>query len=131
MEGDLPERRPYVVPGHQVVGRVVEHGPPVPDGRPPPLGARVGVAWLHRTCGVCRPCRAGREDLCERAEFTVWSVDGGYAEHVVAPAGFDYPLPEGLDDLAAAPLPCAGIIGVRALSLTGLGADRRGARLGI
>src|SRR5262249_18615759 len=97
-------------------------------------GDRVGVAWLHRACGVCRYCLDGRENLCESCEFTGWTVDGGYAEQVVAPPAFAYRLPAGFDDLQAAPLLCAGIIGYRALRLTGLDGTPRGwtgARVGL
>jgi propanol-preferring alcohol dehydrogenase len=80
----------------------------------------VGVAWLHHTCGACEYCRAGRENLCERAEFTGWTVDGGYAEYVVAPEDFVYALPEGFSDEHAAPLLCAGIIGFRTLRISGV-----------
>jgi propanol-preferring alcohol dehydrogenase len=129
VEGELPVRHERVIPGHQIVGRVVATGAQVNELQ---TGERVGVAWLNRTCGVCRFCRAGRENLCERAEFTGWTVPGGYAEYAVAPASFVYRLPEGFDDLQAAPLLCAGIIGYRALRLTGLeGANWAGARLGI
>jgi propanol-preferring alcohol dehydrogenase len=131
VEGELPVRREHVIPGHQIVGRVEAVGADVSELQ---VGERVGVAWLHRTCGVCRFCRSGRENLCERAEFTGWTVPGGYAELAVAPARFVYRLPEGFDDLQAAPLLCAGIIGYRALRLTGLGAAGAawaGARLGI
>ena len=117
VEGELPVRRSPVIPGHQVVGRVVAIG----DGAQGfQEGERVGVAWLNRTCGVCRFCRAQRENLCEQAEFTGWTVNGGFAEYVTAPAAFTYRLPAGFDDLQAAPLLCAGIIGYRALRLTGL-----------
>jgi alcohol dehydrogenase, propanol-preferring len=129
VEGDLPVRRAQLIPGHQVVGEVAALGTRVESFA---LGQRVGVAWLHRTCGRCRYCRAGRENLCERAEFTGWTTDGGYAEYVVAPAAFVYPLPEGFGDLEAAPLLCAGIIGYRSLHLTGIEATSwKGARLGI
>ena len=131
VEGDLPVRRAHIIPGHQIVGRVEVVGDDVDDLN---VGERVGVAWLHRTCGVCAFCRAGRENLCGRAEFTGWTVPGGYAEYAVAHARFVYRLPEGFADLQAAPLLCAGIIGYRALRMTGLGADGAawaGARLGI
>ncbi|MFM8303694.1 MAG: zinc-dependent alcohol dehydrogenase family protein [Actinomycetota bacterium] len=111
VEGDLALPRLPVVPGHQVVGVVDARGP----GCALEVGERVGVAWLHRTCGECGFCRRGEENLCERAEFTGWTVDGGYADHVVAPADFAVRLPDALDDLAAAPLLCAGVIGYRAL----------------
>lgn len=127
VEGELPVRRSPLIPGHQVVGRVVELGPGVTTLQ---IGQRVGVAWLHRTCGACRFCRGGHENLCERAAFTGWTVDGGFATELKAPAAFVYPLPGGLSDLAAAPLLCAGIIGFRSLKLTGLKAWA-GARLGL
>src|SRR5678815_5491015 len=90
VEGDLPVRRSPVVPGHQIVGRVESYGAAV---RGFARGDRVGVAWLHRTCGVCRFCVTGRENLCDAAGFTGWTVDGGYAERVVASAAFTYRLP--------------------------------------
>jgi propanol-preferring alcohol dehydrogenase len=135
VEGDLPLRRSPIVPGHQVVGEVVaaaEGAGPLPAGLRP--GERVGVAWLRRTCGECSYCRRGRENLCDRAEFTGWTADGGFAEYTVVPADFAYRLPVGFSDLEAAPLLCAGIIGYRALRLTGLGERSeawRGARLGL
>jgi propanol-preferring alcohol dehydrogenase len=130
VEGELPSRLSPVIPGHQIVGRVAGVGARV-EGFVE--GERVGVAWLNRTCGACRFCRAGRENLCESPEFTGWTVNGGFAEYAVAPAAFAYRLPEGFDDLQAAPLLCAGVIGYRALRLTGLGDGSRwaGARLGI
>jgi propanol-preferring alcohol dehydrogenase len=127
VEGELPARRSPVIPGHQVVGRVIELGA---DVTALSLGQRVGVAWLHRTCGVCRFCRNGRENLCESADFTGWTVDGGFATELKAPAAFTYALPDDLSDLAAAPLLCAGIIGYRALKLTGID-TWAGARLGL
>ncbi|AKF06401.1 Alcohol dehydrogenase [Sandaracinus amylolyticus] len=127
VEGELPARRPRITPGHQIVGVVDAIGPDVDATM---RGARVGVAWLHRTCGGCRFCVRGRENLCERADFTGWTVDGGFAEHTIAPADFVYPIPDRFDDLAAAPLLCAGIIGHRCLRTTGI--ERwDGARLGI
>ncbi len=131
VEGELPARRLPLIPGHQVVGVITGLGAGVEGMR---VGDRVGVPWLHRTCGVCRFCSAGRENLCERAEFTGWTVDGGYAELVTAPAAFVYPIPARFDDAQAAPLLCAGIIGFRALRLTGLGerpGGWAGARLGL
>jgi propanol-preferring alcohol dehydrogenase len=97
------------------------------------LGDRVGVAWLYRACSACRFCQSGRENLCERAEFTGWTQDGGFAEHVIAPSSFSYRLPDGFGDLEAAPLLCAGIIGYRALRLTHLGdgSGWKGAKLGL
>jgi propanol-preferring alcohol dehydrogenase len=129
VEGELAPRRSPVIPGHQIVGEVFETGASVTNLK---AGQRVGIAWLHQTCGQCRFCRSGRENLCERAEFTGWTVDGGYAEYAVAPASFAYELPDGFDDLQAAPLLCAGIIGYRSLRLTGIeNANWKGARLGI
>ena len=116
VEGELPARRSPVIPGHQVVGVVEERGAGADRFQP---GARVGIAWLRRTCGVCGYCRSERENLCESAEFTGWTADGGYAEYVAAPQDFVYPLPEGLNDQHVAPLLCAGIIGFRTLRLSG------------
>jgi len=129
VEGELAPRRSQIIPGHQIVGEVAAKGAGTQDFR---AGQRVGVAWLHRTCGVCRFCRSGRENLCERAEFTGWTANGGYAEYVNAPAKFVYSLPAGFDDLQAAPLLCAGIIGYRSLRLTGITEGKwAGANLGI
>ncbi len=131
VEGELPARRSPVIPGHQAVGTVERLGPGV---RTPPVGERVGIAWVRRTCGRCRFCFSGRENLCEDAQFTGWTHDGGFAEFIAAPAGFVHPIPAGFDDLQGAPLLCAGIIGYRALGLTGLGerpGGWRGTRLGL
>lgn len=111
-EGDLPPRRPGVVPGHQIVGRVEAVGRGVSSPAP---GDVVGVTWLAGTCGECAFCRGGRENLCPEAAFTGWDRDGGYAERVTARAEFTVPLPGGLTAVEAAPLLCAGIIGHRAL----------------
>ncbi|WP_347626323.1 zinc-dependent alcohol dehydrogenase family protein [Sphaerisporangium sp. B11E5] len=149
-EGDLTPRHPDTAPGHEVVGRVVAHGPALPPADAPadppsaspvgdasadppsaspanppagagsepseplPLGARVGVPWLHSTCGRCRYCRRGTENLCPYSRYTGWDVHGGYAEFVTAREDYVYPLPEGPAD-PLAPLLCAGIIGYRAL----------------
>ncbi len=110
-EGDLAVRRDHVVPGHEVVGRVEARGPGVER---PAVGERVGVAWLHESCGRCRFCRRGDENLCLEPVFTGWDRDGGYAEAVVAPAAFVHPLPDDADPHGMAPLLCAGIIGYRA-----------------
>jgi alcohol dehydrogenase, propanol-preferring len=124
-EGDLPPRRPDVVPGHEVVGYVTELGPNVDRLR---VGDRVGVPWLGGTDGTCRFCRRGAENLCLTPTFTGWDVDGGYAEACVANAGFVYRLPSEVEDVQVAPLLCSGIIGYRALRLSGV---RPGGRLGL
>jgi propanol-preferring alcohol dehydrogenase len=124
-EGDLEAQVLPVVPGHQVVGTVLRAGDDV-DGVA--VGDRVGVAWIASTCGECRFCRSGRENLCDDARFTGWHRDGGFAEQVAARADFVYPLPEGLDAMAAAPLLCGGAIGLRALRVSGI---QPGGRLGL
>jgi propanol-preferring alcohol dehydrogenase len=110
-EGDLPVHLPGVTPGHEVVGEVVAAGPGCLHG----VGDRVGVAWLRGTCGACRFCRRGAENLCPASVYTGWDAHGGYAEYAVAVDAYAYALPSGLDDVRAAPLLCAGIIGYRAL----------------
>ncbi len=112
VEGDLELTRLPVVPGHQVVGTVDALGSACERFA---LGDRVGVAWLHETCGVCEFCRRGEENLCELARFTGWTADGGYADAVTVPEAFAVTLPAGLGDVEAAPLLCAGVIGYRAL----------------
>jgi alcohol dehydrogenase, propanol-preferring len=124
IEGELEPRKSLLIPGHQVVGIVEASGPDVTRFRP---GARVGVAWLQGTCGICEYCRAGKENLCDRPTFTGYTVDGGYAQYVAARQQFLYPLPDGFTDEQAAPLLCAGIIGFRSLLLSGI---RPGERLG-
>ncbi|MGH3333175.1 MAG: zinc-dependent alcohol dehydrogenase family protein [Nocardioidaceae bacterium] len=124
-EGDLPQHRSPVVPGHEVVGAVVEVGPEVTRFGP---GDRVGIAWLRQTCGQCRWCRSGAENLCPDSRYTGWDEDGGYAEYAVVPAAFAYDVPAGVPDEQAAPLLCAGIIGYRALRRA---AVPPGGRLGI
>lgn len=111
-EGDLPPRRPGTVPGHEVVGRVAASGPGT--GRLAP-GARVGVAWLRSTCGRCRHCLRGAENLCPASAYTGWDADGGYAAYLTAPEDYLYPLPQDVPAERQAPLLCAGIIGYRAL----------------
>jgi len=131
VEGDLEARQLPIVPGHQVVGRVAGHGPEV-DPAERPLGARVGVAWIASTCGRCRFCRTGRENLCPEATFTGWDRDGGYSEQMTARADFTYLLPEDLSDERAAPLLCGGTIGYRSLKIAGIDlAAARGVRLGL
>ncbi|HEY6731621.1 MAG TPA: zinc-dependent alcohol dehydrogenase family protein [Solirubrobacterales bacterium] len=116
LDGDLAEPKLPLVPGHQIVGVVRSVGDGVERFAP---GDRVGVPWLGWTCGECRYCRSGRENLCDRARFTGYDLDGGYAEVAVADAGFCFPIPDGYPDLQAAPLLCAGLIGYRALRLVG------------
>ncbi len=116
VDGELGESKLPLVPGHRIVGTVLEAG----EGaeRFPP-GERVGVPWLGWTCGECRYCMSGRENLCDRARFTGYDRDGGYAELVVADERFCFPIPAGYPDLQAAPLLCAGLVGYRALRLVG------------
>lgn len=116
LDGELPEPKLPLIPGHEIVGRIVALGATVAGLR---AGQRVGIPWLAWTCGECGFCRAGRENLCERARFTGYTRDGGYAECAVADARFCFPLAEGMDDVAAAPLLCAGLIGYRCLRKTG------------
>ncbi|TCZ63552.1 zinc-dependent alcohol dehydrogenase family protein [Roseicella aquatilis] len=116
VDGDLPTPKPCVIPGHEIVGHVVEAGPGV-EGLAP--GDRVGVPWLGHVCGTCRFCRSGRENLCAGARFTGYQIDGGYAEYTVADARFCLPIPAGYSDAEAAPLLCAGLIGHRALRMAG------------
>ncbi len=111
-EGDLAPRHPERVPGHEVVGVVDGVGR---EARRLAVGQRIGVAWLGGTCGACRYCRSGRENLCTSPTFTGWDVDGGYAEYCLVDERFAYVLPDDLEDEQAAPLLCAGIIGYRAL----------------
>src|SRR5947208_18261 len=115
VEGELPVLKPRVIPGHQIVGEVV-------DGATPelPLGTRVGVSWIDGTDGDCRYCRRGHENLCDSPTFTGYTVDGGYAEYALARRDFVFPLPETLDDVHVAPLLCAGIIGFRSLRVAGV-----------
>jgi propanol-preferring alcohol dehydrogenase len=124
-EGDLPARRLPIVPGHQIVGTVTALGD---AARGFQIGERAGVAWLARTDGSCARCREGRENLCERAAFTGWDCDGGYATDVVVRADFALRLPDSFEDLAAAPLLCGGVIGYRALKVSGV---RPGQSLGL
>ena len=111
-EGDLAPRRAHVTPGHEVVGIVDRVGA---GSNRFAVGDRIGVPWLAHTCGVCRFCTSERENLCIAPRFTGWDVDGGYAEYLVAEEDYAYPLPSEFDDVEAAPLLCAGIIGYRAL----------------
>lgn len=124
-DGDLPPHRSPVVPGHEVVGDVVALGAEVSGLAE---DDRVGIAWLRETCGSCRWCRRGAENLCEASRYTGWDEDGGYAEYAVVPAAYAYPLPRTVPDVQLAPLLCAGIIGYRALRRA---AVPPGGRLGI
>jgi len=128
IEGELPRHVLPIIPGHQIIGRVEQIGEKV---RRLKIGDRVGIPWLHQTCGQCEYCRDGKENLCENAIFTGWLVNGGYAEYAVAPADFVYPVPQEFDDEEAAPLLCAGIIGFRSLRLSGIAGRSPGRRLGI
>jgi propanol-preferring alcohol dehydrogenase len=115
VEGDLPPKQPSMIPGHQIVGEVIGGAT-----KEIPLGARVGVCWLGGTDGTCSYCKRGQENLCDSPIFTGYNVPGGYAEFVIARADFVFPLPAELDDLHAAPLLCAGIIGFRSLRVAGV-----------
>jgi alcohol dehydrogenase, propanol-preferring len=116
VDGDLTHPKLPLVPGHEIVGRVVETGEAVERLA---VGERVGVPWLGFTCGTCRYCLAGQENLCDRAEFMGYTLDGGYADYVVADERFAFPLPSGYTDAEAAPLLCAGLIGHRSLVAAG------------
>ncbi|HTC90242.1 MAG TPA: zinc-dependent alcohol dehydrogenase family protein [Bryobacteraceae bacterium] len=125
IEGELTPRKSPIIPGHQIVGVIESVGE---RARQHAIGTRVGIAWLHSTDGTCDYCRAKKENLCNDPTFTGWTVDGGYAEYALAEEDFVYPIPEGFDDLKAAPLLCAGIIGFRSLRLSGI---EPGGRLGL
>src|SRR6185312_4373879 len=120
LDGELPHIHYPIIPGHEIVGRVSEVGPSVSRFR---MGDRVGVPWLAHACGLCRYCQAGQENLCEYASFTGYSVDGGYAEQVLADARFCLPLPDDAPAAQLAPLLCAGLIGYRAYRAAGMGAN--------
>jgi propanol-preferring alcohol dehydrogenase len=120
VEGELPPRRKNMVPGHQIVGEIMEGATPEL-----PLGTRVGVSWIGGIDGNCWYCRHQLENLCDSPTFTGYTVDGGYAEYAVARADFVFPLPQALDDLHAAPLLCAGIIGFRSLRVAGVAPGER------
>jgi len=123
VEGDLPPLRPRLIPGHQIVGEVVEGAT-----EDLPLGTRVGVSWMGGTDGDCRYCTRAMENLCDHPTFTGYTVDGGYAEYALVRADFTYPLPPGLDAIHVAPLLCAGIIGFRSLRVAGV---QPGERVGL
>lgn len=125
VEGELPPRKRPVIPGHQIVGVIVRVGASAARYK---IGTRVGIPWMHKSCGHCFYCRSERENLCDFPEFTGYTHDGGFAEFTVAHQDFVYPLPEGFADLQAAPLLCAGIIGFRCLRVSGI---QPGGSLGI
>lgn len=116
VDGELTEAKLPIIPGHEIVGHVVEHGGDVTS---PPVGSRVGVPWLGWTCGQCRYCRDGQENLCPKARFTGYQIDGGYAEYTVADARYCFPVADHYSDAAATPLLCAGLIGHRTMSMAG------------
>jgi len=118
VDGDLPDLKLPVVPGHEIVGTVEEAGEGVADLVP---GTRVGIPWLGFSCGTCRYCRRGQENLCPDARYTGYQIDGGYADYVAADARYTFRLPEGYSDAEAAPLLCAGLIGHRAYRMAGDG----------
>ncbi len=125
VEGELPSKKLPLIPGHEIVGVVDATGEGVTRFQD---GDRAGVAWLNSACGTCDFCLRGNENLCEKARFTGYDVDGGYAQYVVVPGDFAYPIPEGFPDLQAAPLLCAGIVGFRSLRLSDI---EKGGRLGL
>jgi propanol-preferring alcohol dehydrogenase len=117
IEGELPAHKMPLIPGHQIVGTIDKIGEKAKKWK---VGERVGVPWLHRTCGKCKYCLRGQENLCENALFTGYDVNGGFAEYTVAPEDFIYQLPNNYSDIEVAPLLCAGVIGYQAFSATGL-----------
>jgi len=125
IEAELPPRKSPLIPGHQVVGTIAELGE---GAHRFPLGARVGIAWLHHTDQTCEYCRRGLENLCNDPAFTGYTVDGGYAEYAVAPEEWIYAIPDVFPDHQAAPLLCAGIIGFRSLKLSEI---KPGGKLGL
>lgn len=118
LDGDLKEPKLPIIPGHQIVGRIIELGDGITKFK---VGDRVGVPWLGYSCGKCDYCRSGRENLCDYAKYTGYQIDGGYAEKCVANEDYCFPVPEGYPDMQAAPLLCAGLIGYRSLKLAGEG----------
>ena len=120
VERDLPPVQPRLIPGHQIVGEVIEGAT-----AELPIGARVGISWMGGVDGDCWYCHHGMENLCDRPTFTGYTVNGGYAEYVLARADFTFPLPAGLDDVHVAPLLCAGIIGFRSLRVAGVAQGER------
>jgi len=125
VEGELPPKKMPIIPGHQIVGIVESVGKKVTRFR---IGDKAGVAWLNSTCRKCGFCLKGKENLCEKARFTGYDVNGGYAEYTAVSEAFAYPIPKGFSDIEAAPLLCAGVIGYRALRLSEI---EKGGRLGL
>jgi propanol-preferring alcohol dehydrogenase len=123
VDGELPRPKPRLILGHEIVGKVVKSGPGATRFSP---GSRVGVPWLGHTDGECPFCLKGQENLCDNPQFTGYSIDGGYAEYAVADQRYCFPMPAAYDDLNAAPLLCAGLIGYRSYRMTGDGAKRIG-----
>src|SRR6266699_2479880 len=122
VDGELPDPKLPIVPGHEIVGRIAAIGGDVVGLA---VGERIGVPWLGFTCGVCPYCRDGRENLCDRPLFTGYTRDGGYATHALADARYCFPLPERMDDAEAAPLLCAGLIRWRSYRMAGEGISLR------
>ena len=116
VDGDLTEPSLPIVPGHEIVGEIIGLGDGITDLA---IGDRVGIPWLGHTCGTCRFCRSEHENLCDEARFTGYQIDGGFATHCIADANYCFPLPEAYDDIHAAPLLCAGLIGYRSLKAAG------------
>lgn len=116
VDGELAEAKLPIIPGHEIVGEVVERGAGVERFA---IGERVGVPWLGYTCGACRYCKRGQENLCDHARFTGYHIDGGYAEYTLADERYCFTIPDGYEDVAAAPLLCAGLIGYRSLVMAG------------
>jgi alcohol dehydrogenase, propanol-preferring len=123
VDGELPDPKLPIIPGHEIVGTVVQQGPGVDAFKP---GERIGVPWVGYTCGECQYCRIGKENLCDRPKFTGYTLDGGYAEYTVADARYCFTLPEAFSDSEAAPLLCAGLIGYRSYRMAGEDAERIG-----
>ena len=123
VDGELPDPKLPIIPGHEIVGSVVETGTKVDSFR---IGDRIGVPWVGYTCGACLYCRTGRENLCDRPKFTGYTLDGGYAEYAVADRRYCFSLPESYSDTAVAPLLCAGLIGYRSYRMAGEDAERLG-----
>ena len=123
VDGELPDPKLPIIPGHEIVGSVVETGKKVDSFR---IGDRIGVPWVGYTCGECLYCRTGRENLCDRPKFTGYTLDGGYAEYAVADRRYCFSLPESYSDTAVAPLLCAGLIGYRSYRMAGEDAERLG-----